>query len=707
MLETLSRPPMIEPPKILDTCRQLIADQTPNFFRLYLNPYVAQACLCLETIVRQSWPEPNTQQDRWPTYLGNALDEVLSGACKLARYETECRGVSQRGLIIDPAARLKYFEGISVANGEQITLLPETVVLAGPDALSNAQHLGNEDFGFIVVLPEAIEALQEDSLKNQLRWHGGLKVVCLDRETWLQSRQPQANWPADLAPDVVVFDESFVNRDVPFSAFTSRSDIYGRWMQPGTSTFHSTTYQPNSISTLHLIRSLSVAAPEFMAVLGSQLRRLENDLEFLSETFAELFSPSLSKAIRTIGFNQPVVKASGSHVTIGEKSYFDGVAGVACSIRGHNPPTYVEELEAAGPEEDPRGLVSEQLKELSGLAHHLPAVTGGGAVETALKLGLTAQFPKKYVLAFEGGFGGKTLLALTGTANPKYKTHLGNLYPHVIYVDPFANDVCETVDRLLGEYPVALVQLELVQGVGGVISLPDALLQHLEKRRAEHDFLIFVDEVQTGMFRTGPFLHSQDRGVTPDIVSMGKATSDMMFPFAFTLFNETVKDRVDRQQPELIPLIGPSYDYDLGYRTVANTFHRAGQTDLAAQVRNAGKLFADKLHAALDGSSAVKEVRVFGLLIAIELRTEGGLRTKLKKMLFRFYFAALLRDRRFPMIIGFCQYKPYILKFTPPLSTTPQEIDQVVGTIKRVMRTPLPILVGKAVGLIVRSKIKR
>jgi acetylornithine/succinyldiaminopimelate/putrescine aminotransferase len=684
----------------------LIAEQTPNFFRLYLNPYVAQACVCLETIVRQSWPTSDTQEERRPTYLGNALEEVLSGACKLARYETECRGKSQRGLIIDPAARLKYFEGISVASGEQITLIPETVVLAGPEAIANSRNLSGEEFGFVVVLPEAIAALQESDLRDILKWHARLRIVCLDRDTWLRSREPNADWPFDLDPDVVVFDESFVNRDVPFSAFTSRSEIYGRWMQPGTSTFHSTTFQPNSISTLHLVRSLTAAAPEFMAVLRSQLSRLESDLEFRSETFAELFSPSLAKAIRTINFNQRGVEASGHYVKIGNKSYFDGVAGVACSIRGHNPPTYVDELEEADSEDNPREFVAQQLHELSGLPHHLPAVTGGGAVEAALKLGLTAQFPKKYVLAFHGGFGGKTLLALTGTANPKYKTRLGDLYPHVIYVDPFADDVCETVDRLLSEYPVALVQLELVQGVGGVISLPDRLLEHLQKRREEHDLLMFVDEVQTGMFRTGPFLHCRDRGVTPDLVSMGKATSDMMFPFAFTLFNDKVLERVERQQPDLIPLIRPQYDYDLGYRTVANTLRRAGENDLEDQIRRAGKRFAEQLHAALDGCSAVKEVRVFGLLIAIELSTEGGLRAKLQKMLFRLYFAALLRDRRFPMIIGFCQYKPNILKFTPPLSTTPEESDQLVGTLKRVMHTPLPLLVVKAAGLIVRSKLR-
>ncbi|MBD3673432.1 MAG: aminotransferase class III-fold pyridoxal phosphate-dependent enzyme [Planctomycetaceae bacterium] len=692
---------MSKPPPILETCRELIAKQIPNLFRLYLNPFVAQACVCLEKILKQTWSNAFSEDERLPTYLGNAFEEVLSGACKLARYETECRGISQRGLILDPAGRLKFFESISIGD-ETITLIPEVVVLSGTDIAEQVKNLQDEEFGFVVLMPEVLT--EKSSWVASLDHR--LQIVCLDRDLWLNS-ESDADWRTVLRPDVVVFDESFVHHDVPFSAMTARGDIYGRWMQPGTSTFHSTTYQPNSISTLHLTKSLTAAYPEFIARIQPTLDRVRRDLSFRGETFAALFSPSLRKAIRTLNFNQGNVIAQGHHVMIGQRCYFDGVAGVACSIRGHNPPTYVTDLESGDSPAEARNYVAEQLKHLSGLEHHVPGVSGGGAVETALKLGLAAQFPKKYVLAFQGGFGGKTLLALTGTANPKYKTHLGTLYEHVIYVDPFADDVCEVVDQVLAEYPVALVQFELVQGVGGVISLPDELIAHLQRKREEHDFLIFVDEVQTGMFRTGPFLHSADRGVNPDLVSTGKATSDMMFPFAFTLFNERVREKLDQQQPDLVPMIRSLYEYDVGYQTVANIFHLAEQQQFTDRVRHAGEHFSQQLHAALDDCPAVKEVRVFGLLIAIELNREGWLRSRLQKMLFRFYFVGLLQDRQLPMIMGFCQYKPYIMKFTPPLSVTDEEIDHIAAMLKRVLNRPLPILIANAVKLIVSAKLRR
>ncbi|MDG2390685.1 MAG: aminotransferase class III-fold pyridoxal phosphate-dependent enzyme [Planctomycetaceae bacterium] len=692
---------MTKPPPILDTCRELIDKQIPNLFRLYLNPYVAQACVCLEAILKQTWSSSYTAEERLPTYLGNAFEEVLSGACKLARYETECRGTSQRGLILDPAGRLKYFESISIGEN-QITLIPDIVVLSGPDVGEQVKQLADQNFGFVVILPEALpdQSVWESALANRLQ------IVCLDRDLWLDSDR-DAKWRTGLSPDVVVFDESFVNQDVPFSAMTARSDVYGRWMQPGTSTFHSTTYQPNSISTLHLVNSLTAACPDFIAGIQSALDQARRDLAFRSDTFAALFSPSLRKAIRTLDFNQEQVIAQGHNVMIGQRCFFDGVAGVACSIRGHNPPTYVSELETGDSPKEAREYVSRKLASLSGLDHHIPGVSGGGAVETALKLGLAAQFPKKYVLAFQGGFGGKTLLALTGTANPKYKAHLGTLYEDVIYIDPFASDVCETVDKILDEYSIAIVQFELVQGVGGVVSLPDPLIAHLQNKRDEHDYLIFVDEVQTGMFRTGPFLHSADRGVAPDLVSTGKATSDMMFPFAFTLFSDRVKQKLEAQQSDLVPALDSLYDYDLGYQTVANTFHHAEANKLSERVRDAGQLFSEKLHEALDDCPAVADVRVFGLLLAIELKRTGWLRSRLQKMLFRFYFVGLLQDRELPMIMGFCQYKPYIMKFTPPLSVTDDEIEQIANTLRRVFNRPLPILIAKAVKLIVAAKLRR
>src|SRR5262249_48013843 len=82
---------------------------------------------------------------------------------------------------------------------------------------------------------------------------GVLQIVCVSRAEWIGVRCER---PARAAPDIVVFDESFANNEVPFAAFTARQGLFEAWNGPGKSTFHSTTFQPNTISTLHFVRCL-------------------------------------------------------------------------------------------------------------------------------------------------------------------------------------------------------------------------------------------------------------------------------------------------------------------------------------------------------------------------------------------------------------------------------------------------------------------
>src|SRR5262249_2992210 len=150
------------------------------------------------------------------------------------------------------------------------------------------------------------------------------------------------------------------------------------------------------------------------------------------------------------------------------------------------------------------------------------------AVENALKVALVARFPRRHVLALKAGFGGKTLLALTGTANPSFKEHVGPLYAEVHYVDPFAPTARDQIDALFEKHPFAAVLVELIQSVGGVRRIPVDLVRHLDEGRARGGYLLVVDEVQTGMYRTGPFTQSQTFGLVPDVLLLGKGTSDMM-----------------------------------------------------------------------------------------------------------------------------------------------------------------------------------
>ena len=497
---------------------------------------------------------------------------------------------------------------------------------------------------------------------------------------------------------------------VPFGAFTARKALYDHWNTPRNSTFHSTTYQPNSISSLHFLKCVEKDDPEFFSSLSRELESIRTDPATCESLLGELYNPSLRKTIAVLGLDTLDVHAAGHYVIAKGRRTFDGVGGVACSVRGHNPENYVAELADLQHVSDYHGAVAERLRELTGLECLLPAVSGASAVEIALRIGLVSQHPKKYVLALKGGFGGKTLLALTGTARESYKKHLGPLYENVLYIDPFAESALQDLDDALEQYPIGIVQIELIQAVGGIRPVPENVVRHLESRRRERGYLLFVDEVQTGMYRTGPFTLSEKMGIAPDLLTIGKGTSDMMCPFAITLYSAAIRERLEAILPDLQQSLRRRGDYEFGYKTLLNTLTRTEKSGLSQRVSESGDLFAKLLSDRLSSCKAVRNVRVFGLLIAIELDANGWLQRLLKGMAPSLYIYDLLRHPSFPVFMGYCQYEPTVLKFTPPLSITRAEIEQVSDTIAATLHTPfyrlLPPVLGALAATYVRDKWK-
>jgi acetylornithine/succinyldiaminopimelate/putrescine aminotransferase len=681
-------------PLLADTYGQLLRQGLPNLFRLYLNPYVAQTCFCLTRYVQGTWQRPADEE--FQTFLANGFDEALGGAIKLARYCASVAGRPTTGLVLDGADRLGPF-----ARAEKVEFVPGLEVVGPEDDLGLSP---DRRFGFVVLIAGREGGLDRyaEALRRLVERDSPLLITCVDRGALAALRRAPAGVLRDLVPDVVVFDESFVNHDVPFAAFTARKALYDHWNRPGKTTFHSTTYQPNTISSLHFLRCLEGADPDFHAAVAADLERIEADPALRGEVFRRLYSPSLYKAIRAAGFATPNVRAAGDFVWADGRKVFDAVSGVACSVRGHNPATYAEEMAALGDPEECRREVEARLRDLTGLENVLPAVSGATAVENALKIALVAQFPKRYVLALKAGFGGKTLLALTGTWKESYKEHIDPLYRDVVYVDPFAADATAQIDSALEEYPVAVVQVELIQAVGGVRRVPEGVVRHLEAGRARWGYLLLVDEVQTGMYRTGPFTRCAALGLKPDLLVLGKGTSDMMFPFALLLYSAAVRDRLDRAGSDLPAAIRRRYGYEHGYRTVLNVLRRAEEMRLAERVAEAGALFEEML-GELACCKAVRQVRVYGLLIGIELDATRWPRRWLGKRLFWPYLFALLRHPRYPVLVGFCQYEPNVLKITPALTVAPAEVRQACATIVEVVRRPFHRLLAALVGGLVRS----
>jgi acetylornithine/succinyldiaminopimelate/putrescine aminotransferase len=677
-----------------DTCEQILREQLPNLLRLYLNPYVTQTCLCLARYVQTTWASAGEHQ----TFLANGFDEALSGAIKLARYAASVAGRPTTGLILDPTDRLGPYVGVSLPEGGKVEFIPGLVV-AGKEEFTAAMTSGGP-FGLLVLVAgaEAILDQHADALRLLIRRDAPRIITCVDRASLAALRRGAFPVLREFEPDIVVFDESFVDRAVPFSALTARKALYDHWNRPGKATFHSTTYQPNTISSLHFMRCLEKVDPEFRESVAPDLHKIETDLGVRGELFRRLYSPALYRLIRATGFNTADVRAAGDFVYVNGRPIFDAVSGVACSIRGHNPAAYAEEMEALSGLPDCEAQVAARLRELTGLENMLPAVSGATAVENALKLALVAQHPKRHVLALKAGFGGKTLLALTGTANPAYKEHIDPLYADVLYVDPFATDAEAQIEVALAQHPVAVVQVELIQAVGGVRRVPDRVIRFLEERRKHWGYLLLMDEVQTGMYRTGPFTLSGALGLSPDLLLLGKGTSDMMFPFALVLYSAAVRAKIERAGADLPAAFRQRYGYGFGYRTVLNVLRRAEELSLSDRVAESGELFARLLRDGLAGCKTVRDVRVYGLLIGIELDARRWPRRWLGKRLSSLCLLSMLRHRRYPVLAGFCQYEPNVLKITPSLTVSPDEIRAVCATLTDVLKRPIYRLLAAALG---------
>ena len=679
---------------LLETCDQMLRQELPNLFRLFLNPYVVQTCLALERYVQRTWHTNEPGTERYQSFLANSFDEALAGAIKLARCHASAQAKSTDGLVIDHLDRLGPFIS-ATSSGERVEFVPGLTMVG-----DRANQLPGQDIGLILLASPDLE--ETDRVRRLVDETAALVIMCVDRSGLARLRGRSIRTSDCLIPDIVVFDESFVNRDVPFGAFTAGSALFEVWNHASKSTFHSTTFQPNTISTLHFIQCLQQADPEMGAELASELRHVDIDLALRGVLFRQLYSRSLAGAISMTGCTTADVRASGHFISVNGRNVFDAVGGVACSVRGHNPPDYLVELERFS-DTDCEAALAARLRDLTGLDHLTPAVSGASAVENALRLALVAQHPKRRVLALKAGFGGKTLLALTGTWNNTYKEHIDPLYPHVSYIDPFAPDAVPQIDAALAAGDVAVAQIELIQGVGGVRRIPTSVADHLAASRAKYGHLLLIDEVQTGMYRTGPFTLSSAMGITPDLLVIGKAISDMMFPFALTLYSSAVQNRLRRAGSNLPELISGRYGYPFGYKTALNALEFADKTQLRDRVTESGALFAKLLEKELASCRAVRAVRVFGLLIGIELDDSRWPQRWFKRRLFWFYLASMLRHPGFPVLVGFCQAEPNVLKITPPLTIDPAEIRAMCATIGETLRRPFSRLLASAAGGLIRS----
>jgi len=227
-----------------------------------------------------------------------------------------------------------------------------------------------------------------------------------------------------------------------------------------------------------------------------------------------------------------LVRGEGSHVWDADGTrYLDFLGGIAVNSLGHAHPVFVDAVATQAAQlahvsnyfATPQQLeLAARLKRLAGAGeggHVFFANSGSEANETAIKLArLHAHATgKKTILSLAGAFHGRTMGSLSLTPKAAYQDPFRPLLPDVAHIDP----TLEALEQGMDDSIAALV-VEPIQGEAGVVPLPEGFLRRARELTTEHGALLIVDEVQTGVGRTGKWFAFQHEGIVPDAMSLAK-----------------------------------------------------------------------------------------------------------------------------------------------------------------------------------------
>lgn len=357
-----------------------------------------------------------------------------------------------------------------------------------------------------------------------------------------------------------------------------------------------------------------------------------------------------------------------------KKEYLDFVGGVAVNCLGHCHPKVVIALQKQ----------AQRLIHVSNYYHIEPQIklakllvknsfadkvffcnSGTEAIEAAIKLArryfreISGQ-NKFEIIATHNSFHGRTLAALTATGQEKFKSGFEPLVPGFKHVD--FNDIGALADAVTDE--TCAIMLEPIQGEIGV-KMPDTdYLRNVRELCDKHDILLILDEVQTGMGRTGKLFAYEQYGVTPDILTLAKGLANGA-PIGALLSTERIASAFEPATHGSTfggnPLVCAS--------AIATIDVLLEDDFILDQCRRMGTYFKEKLEVLKkEFPSLIADIRGMGLLIGMELTRECAPVVN----------ACLERGILINCTAG------NILRFMPPLIVTEKDIDHLIETLEQV-----------------------
>jgi len=346
--------------------------------------------------------------------------------------------------------------------------------------------------------------------------------------------------------------------------------------------------------------------------------------------------------------------------------YLDLMSNYGVNIFGYNQPVISKSIITQWKKlptlhcsfvNDVRALAAEKLVERygGGLDQVYFSNSGTEAIEAALKFAVLATGKKKFI-AFRKGYHGKTLGALSATDGEKYREHFEPLlwnFKHINY-----NDI-PSLEKVIDNDISALI-IEPIQGEGGIIVPDTGYLKKTREICSEHGILLIIDEIQTGVGRTGLFLASQSEEISYDIVCLGKGLAGGI-PIGATLVSKEISLKIPKAVHSSTFGGNP-----LACAGILATLELLDEKVLN-HIKNLGDYFIDQLK--LIKSDLVKQIHGRGLMIGIEVNDQ---RNEILKKLQQNKILAIPAGEN-------------VIRFLPPYIINKKQINFVVEKLKDIL----------------------
>ncbi|GAB6111099.1 acetylornithine/succinylornithine family transaminase [Desulfomicrobium salsuginis] len=358
------------------------------------------------------------------------------------------------------------------------------------------------------------------------------------------------------------------------------------------------------------------------------------------------------------------------------KVYTDLLAGIAVCNLGHSHPELVEVICAQA-----KKLIHvsnlfyqeeqvELAKKLLGTCHlervffcNSGAEANEGAIKLARRYMREGRGQERYeIITVTGSFHGRTLATLTATGQDKIKTGFGPL-PEGFVTVPFGD--LDAMKAAMNDRTAAVL-IEMIQGEGGVKPLPEAYARGLAALCAERGVLLVIDEIQTGVGRTGKFWAHQHLGLRPDIVTVAKGLAGGL-PMGAVMCTEEVSKGFPPGSH------GTTFGGNALISAVAKrVIEIIERDDLCGRAARLGEHLRGRLAALREKfPERIADVRVHGLMVGIELTSPGA--DVWKALLEKGFVLNLTQDT--------------VLRLLPPLVITEEELDAFAAALEAVLAT--------------------